>query len=310
MGDNNSWVGVVPTRRKINVIIVQVVIAVFLCINLLQLLIFFRNEFFYTKMRYILFANTLLCDSLFLIISNILLNLDYFQFTLHCSLCLIICIVVFPLFITTPITLTAMTLERFVAICMPLRHGELCTTRNSLHCILIIYSISSIPLSVFFSTFFATAPRTVYTQHFLCSLEVFILHSWQGHLISAINQLYFLIITVTVILSYVKIVQVAKGASGEKMKSSWKGLRTVSLHAVQLVLSFTQMWCPFIEAAVLQIDFVLYINVRYADYVVFILGPRCLSPLIYGLRDEKFFMELKYTVGCGSRKKKCSHSPV
>ncbi|KAG7243103.1 hypothetical protein INR49_016478 [Caranx melampygus] len=33
----------------------------------------------------------------------------------------------------TPVTLAAMTLERYVAICMPLRHGELCSTRNTIN---------------------------------------------------------------------------------------------------------------------------------------------------------------------------------
>ncbi|KAF6728142.1 hypothetical protein FQA47_022485, partial [Oryzias melastigma] len=40
---------------------------------------------------------------------------------------------------------TPMTLERYVAICMPLRHAELCSTRSTMHCILIIHGISSIP---------------------------------------------------------------------------------------------------------------------------------------------------------------------
>ncbi|KAI3354113.1 hypothetical protein L3Q82_018665 [Scortum barcoo] len=43
-------------------------------------------------------------------------------------------------FEVTPLALMAMTLERYVAICIPLRHGELCSTRNSLH--------SSIPRAV------------------------------------------------------------------------------------------------------------------------------------------------------------------
>ncbi|XP_076002358.1 odorant receptor 131-2-like [Genypterus blacodes] len=301
MGDNNSWIGAVPTQRRMNyqIIVVQVLIAYFLCINLLQITTLFKQGLFLTMMRYILFANTLLSDSPFLILTNILLIFSFFRVTMEIWLCLIICIGLSLYTFITPITLTAMTLERFVAICMPLRHGELCTMRNSLHCILIIHGISSIPLSIFLSIFFASATRTLYTQPLICTVEVFILHSWQQHLRSAINQLYFLTIFVIIVFCYVKIMKVAKVASGENRTSTQKGLQTVALHAFQLMLCLISLWCPFIEAAVLQIDFLLYINVRYFNYIVFILAPRCLSPLIYGLRDEKFFLAVKTNVCFG-----------
>lgn len=45
----------------------------------------------------------------------------------------------------TPVTLTAMILERYVAICLALRHAELCSTCSALHCILIIHGLSSVP---------------------------------------------------------------------------------------------------------------------------------------------------------------------
>lgn len=56
------------------------------------------------------------------------------------------------------------------------------------------------------------------------------------------------------------------------------------------------------EAAILPINLKLYINVRFFDYIVFILAPRCLCPLVYGLRDEKFFLAIKYYVFFGVNK--------
>ena len=54
------------------------------------------------------------------------------------------------------------------------------------------------------------------------------------------------------------------------------------------------LWCPLVEAAVMEIDRRLFIDLRYANYVVFTLAPRCLSSLVYGLRDQKIFVNLKY----------------
>ncbi|KAG7457289.1 odorant receptor 131-2-like [Solea senegalensis] len=302
MAANDSSVRVINDR----VIIVEFFITLFLCINLLLITVFFMKDFFYTTMRYIFFALTLMSDCVILLVTNVLLILTYFGFTMPMSLCLIVFAAVSLYTFVTPVTLTAMTLERFVAICMPLRHGELCSTRSALHCILIIHGVSSLPCVAFLSIFFASASHRFYTKSDMCFAEKFILHTWQGHLRSAISQFYFLTMCIIIMFSYFKIMKVARAASGQNRKSTWKGLRTVVLHGFQLFLCLFQLWCPFIEAAVLQINLMLYINVRYFNYIMFILSPRCLSPLIYGLRDEKFSVALRSFVLCGLYKKQLS----
>uniref|UniRef100_A0A3Q3JDC3 G-protein coupled receptors family 1 profile domain-containing protein n=1 Tax=Monopterus albus TaxID=43700 RepID=A0A3Q3JDC3_MONAL len=271
-----------------------ILIVIFLCINLLLIMTFFKKECFYTTPRYILFAVTLLSDNLLLFMSDILLIFTNFNITMHVCLCIIIVVLLFLYVVVTPVTLTAMTLERYVAICMPLQHAELCNTCRTIHYILIIHILSFVPCVVILSSFFASAPLSFYSQYRVCFGETVIFHSWQNHLRSAVFQFYFLIMCIIIAFSYVKIMKVARAASGENKNSTWKGLRTVALHAVQLLLCLIQLWCPFIEAAVLQIDFMSYNNVRFFNYVAFYLAPRCLSPLIYGLRDEKFFLALKH----------------
>uniref|UniRef100_A0A3B3H441 G-protein coupled receptors family 1 profile domain-containing protein n=1 Tax=Oryzias latipes TaxID=8090 RepID=A0A3B3H441_ORYLA len=217
-----------PVRILNNrILIVQVAIVVCLCINFFLISTFFRKNIFYTTMRYILFAVTLLSDCLFLIMSNALLVSSYFSFTIQIWLCFIMYTILSVYALVTPLTLTAMTLERYVAICMPLRHAELCTTRGALQLILIIHSI-------------------------------------------------------IIVFSYVQIMKAAKSASGENKKSTWKGLRTVILHAFQLLLCLIQLW-------LVNVDPTVYKNVRSFNYIMFFLAPICLSPLIYGLREELVF---------------------
>ncbi|XP_003455968.2 odorant receptor 131-2-like [Oreochromis niloticus] len=283
------------TKLSDRVILVQVFVSVFLFINVLQITTFFMKQFFYTVMRYILFAITLLSDCLFLIITNTTLLLGHFTITIQMWLCVIIFIVLSLYTFITPVTLTAMTLERYVAICMPMRHAELCSTQRALQFILIIHSLSSVPCIVVLFMFFASANPSFYFQGRVCSAEMLIIYRWQAHVRSAVSQFYFLIMSTTIVFSYVQIMRVAKAASGENKKSTHKGLRTVVLHGFQLFLCLIQMWCPIIEDAVFQIDLNVFSTVRYFNYITFILAPRCLSPLIYGLRDEKFFYALKYS---------------
>uniref|UniRef100_A0A674PNY1 G-protein coupled receptors family 1 profile domain-containing protein n=1 Tax=Takifugu rubripes TaxID=31033 RepID=A0A674PNY1_TAKRU len=276
------------------IIITQLIVSIFFVINLLLIATVFSNHVFLSTMRYILFLITLVSDSVFLILSDLLLILYNIYFTMQISLCIIFYLIVSLCAFVTPVTLTAMTLERYVAICLPLRHPELCSLHNTQKCILIILTVSSVPCFIIVSTFIAAASSSVYTQHKRCSMEMFVPLPWQNHFKFALFQFYFFIMSITITFSYVKIMKVAKAASGENKKSTWKGLSTVILHAFQLLLCLIQLWCPFIESAIIKIDLLLYINVRYFDYVTFILAPRCLSPLIYGLRDEKFLNALKY----------------
>ncbi|XP_029373512.1 odorant receptor 131-2-like [Echeneis naucrates] len=304
MADNNSLDSYLLIYLEVQkdsqvILIVQILVAVFLYINLLLIITFFQKECFYTTTRYILFAVTLLSDSLLLFLSNILVIFTQFLITIQVWLCVIICAVLLVYATVTPVTLTAMTLERYVAVCMPLRHGELCSTRNTINCILIIHALSSVPCVVILSTFFGSASLKFYNQYQLCSMEIFMIYLWQQYLRSAIYQLQFLIMCIILVFSYVKIMKVAKAASGEDKQSSRKGLRTVALHGFQLLLCLIQLLCPLIEAALLQISFILFYNIRYFNYIMFYLAPRCLSPLIYGLRDEVFFHALKYYASFG-----------
>uniref|UniRef100_A0A3P9NSR9 G-protein coupled receptors family 1 profile domain-containing protein n=1 Tax=Poecilia reticulata TaxID=8081 RepID=A0A3P9NSR9_POERE len=298
MTNNDSLYAGKPSGRLINdqVIFVQVLVAVLLCINLMLIITFFMKEMFYTNMRYILFANALFSDCINIIMTNVLLLFVYFSVPLQTWSCLLFFILSSMYNYVTPLTLTAMSLERYVAICLPLRHAELCTAGRALQGILIIHSLSIIPFVVFLLIFFSSVTVSFFKQYVLCTAQVFFLHRWQNHVRSAVSQFYFLIMCILIAFSYVQIMKVAKAASGENKESTRKGLRTVILHAFQLFLCLIQLWVPFIETAVLQIDLNLYINVRYFNYICLNLAPRCLSPLIYGLRDEVFLVALKHYV--------------
>ncbi|XP_034557561.1 odorant receptor 131-2-like [Notolabrus celidotus] len=306
MAGNNSSVSAALLVRIMTtnlVSVVQPLVLIFLSINISLIITFFQKECFNTTARYILFAVTLLSDSVLLIISDILLLLQYLGLTMEIRFCIIICSVVLHYVILTPVTLTTMTLERYVAICMPLHHAELCSTRSTMRCILIINGLSIVPCIIFLSLIFAFAPLSFYFQYKVCVVSVVLVYSWHDYVRSGLYQFYFLIMCIIIVFSYIKIMRVAKAASGESKKSTGKGLRTVALHAFQLLLCLIQLWFPFIEANVLQIHFKSFLNVRFFNYVIFFLAPRCLSPLIYGLRDEMFFHALKCNFFCGLYKK-------
>ncbi|XP_036393656.1 odorant receptor 131-2-like [Megalops cyprinoides] len=274
-------------------LLVQVLVGIFLYVNCLMICTFFKKEAFRTDTRYILFAQTLFMDSALMVFTDLALIGSYFQIPVPCIPCVIMCTIMAWLTISTPLTLVAMCLERYVAICMPLRHASISTTRTRLLGLVLIWCFSSIPALIVFFIFTSSVPLSFFSTYLICTVEMMIVHNWQAQIRAALFQFYFVIMSIAIGFTYVKITAAARAASDNK-KSASKGLRTVVLHAFQLLLCLIQLLCPYVEMAVMKIDIKLFINVRYFNFVVFMLASRCLSPLIYGLRDEKFFLVLRY----------------
>ncbi|XP_041727071.1 odorant receptor 131-2-like [Coregonus clupeaformis] len=235
---------------------------------------------------------------MFLALTDVLLLMSYSRVPMPGGLCIFL-VVIFA----TPLTLTAMSLERYVAICLPLRHSELSTPVRAMRCILLIQVLSSVKWIIVISILFSAVPLSFYTSPLVCSFEQMIVFSWQGHLNSALCQFYFLVKSVLIAFTYVKIMVAARAASSDSKKSTNKGLRTVILHGFQLLLCLIQLWCPMIESAIMKIHLNLFIQLRYIDYILFILAPRCLSRLVYGLRDKDFVVVMKYYALFGYSKK-------
>lgn len=298
MAQNNSVAKYLIDQTGGHVIFVGVLGALFLLINSMMIATFFMKDIFHRNMRYILFAMMLLSDCVNLIMTNILITLTFLRFPIPMWICFIMIIMSSVYNYVTSTTLTAMSIERYIAICMPLRHADLCCPRRALHCILIVHCISCIPGIVTQSTVFSLVQFSVYTQSYICSVELLLVQNWQNHLRSAVGQVYFAIMLITIIICYVQIIKVAKSASRENRQAMWKGMRTVLLHAIQLLFSVSNMWCPLVENALRQIDLHLFIQIKFFNYIMFSLFPRCLSPLIYGIRDETFFLALKSYVIC------------
>uniref|UniRef100_A0A8C7ZBE0 Odorant receptor, family 95, subfamily A, member 1 n=1 Tax=Oryzias sinensis TaxID=183150 RepID=A0A8C7ZBE0_9TELE len=236
-------------------IIVQILVIIFLCINILLIGTFFKTESFHTSARYLLFAVMLLSDSFLLFVSDIMMVFASFQLTMQVFLCVIFSAVVLLYNMVTPITLTVMTLERYVAICMPLRHAELCSPRSTVHCILIIHGISSIPLNVFI----------LYT--------------------ATVSVLFFAVVAFIILFTYVRILLETRKLRQDRL-SVRRAMHTVLLHGFQLLLCILAFTSPITESLVVLHTVWTREDIAFFNYFCFILVPRFLSPLIYGFRDQ------------------------
>ncbi|GAA6105660.1 odorant receptor 131-2-like [Tachysurus ichikawai] len=88
--------------------------------------------------------------------------------------------------------------------------------------------------------------------------------------------------------------------------SAAKAHKTVLLHIIQLSLCLTSFLYSIIEraAATSSTSTSLFVDLRYLNYLFVLILPRCLSPLIYGLRDDAVRPLFIYYFRCATGKRR------
>ncbi|XP_062872568.1 odorant receptor 131-2-like [Trichomycterus rosablanca] len=287
----------IQSKLDMSVAVTQIFVSPFIYLNIIMLFTFYKKQAFRTETRYILFAHTLILDLIFLILTDLVVLLTYNYVLMPVALCIPLCILMEAITSCTPLTITAMCVERYVAICMPLRHNAISTVSRTLTAIFVIWIISVIQPFVDLFILVANTPQDYLLELNLCHYEIMMTDDWQRFMRGILYIISFFIIFLIELFCYVMIVLAARAASTDK-KSAVKGLRTISLHMLQLFLCTIEIICPYIEAVVIDTDIEVYLSLRFFNFILFNVIARAVSPLVYGLRDEKFYVTMKYYIRC------------
>ncbi|XP_041088526.1 odorant receptor 131-2-like [Polyodon spathula] len=265
----------------------------FIYVNCIMLFTLYSKASFRETSRYILFAHMLFNDSILLMSSVIHYILaTAFQHIMRAA-CIFLVIITGTTFINSPLNLAVMALERYIAICLPLRHAEITTPKRTGVVIGVIWVLSSLEYMSDLLAVFSTQPSSFFLLPVYCTREKLFGLKWQPVMRQVFDCLFFLFVSCIITYTYVAIMVQARSASSDKASAS-KARNTVLLHGVQLLLCLSSFLYGVIEVLLARLDGSSFICLRYISFVVLILFPRCLSPLIYGLRDEKFRKLFKY----------------
>ncbi|XP_007541004.1 olfactory receptor 1M1-like [Poecilia formosa] len=278
---------------------------VFLFINGTILFILRSKSVFRDTCRYILLFNLLLADTAQLVISQALFLLSVCRITLTYPVCGMLTVLGILTNVISPLTLMVMSLERCVAVCLPLRHAMIVTIRNTRLAIIAVWTFSSLH-NIFRGILLLDFPfedLDSLQMTSLCSDLAMQLGSRSKVYDNAFTGFLFASAAIVIISSYVGVIIAARSASTGKA-SALKARKTLMLHLVQLCLSLSStIYNPMLIALIKIVQGESFLRLYRFLYILMIIFPRCLSSLIYGLRDQTIRPILLGHLGCHLKRK-------
>lgn len=276
----------VTEERIFKIFLILFTHVLFICINIVMMVTLRSKATFYETSRYILFGHMLFNDTLHLGVGLVLYVLGAFYITLVRAGCAFLVLLSASTFTIAPLNLAVMSLERYVAVCFPLRHCQLATPGRTRLAIPLVWAAGCVNVLTDICFLFLSK-RTFYLAPAICTIEQLLIAPWQGMKALVLNIILFLSVSFLLLYTYVAILREARSASSDKA-SAHKALKTVLLHAFQLCLSLMSFLYVFLESLASQLPFAVYNQLRFINFFVVLILPRCLSSLVYGLRDEAF----------------------
>ena len=288
---------------NLSVIVKVCVVIPFFCIFLycivIMLHIFASHRQFLESSRYILFAYMLINDTLQLLTSVLLFLLVMGQVRIASVYCMPLLFFSTATFQNTPLILATMSLERYVAIFYPLQCPPAWRSDRIWIIILVLWLVSSILPIVDYSLGKVQPGVDFLSTPVLCKTVVLSTSPIQTLFKVTLNGLFFAGVAAIILFTYMRILLETRKLRQDRA-SVGKAMHTVLLHGVQLLLCMMAFTHPITESViVLQVGWPRE-HISFFNYFCFILLPRFLSPLIYGLRDENIRVHMRRAVPCWS----------
>ncbi|MBN3311210.1 O2AJ1 protein, partial [Amia calva] len=284
----------------LRICVVTPLFGIFLCFIILMLYTMASRRQFWDNSRYILFTYMLINDTLQLLFTVLLFLFTMTGVRMAIVFCGPLLFISSATYQNTPFILATMSLERYIAICYPLRHQEICRVDRTWVVILALWLTSCIIPTIDFALV-GSYSIDVYSTPVTCVTKLLNSSHIQTLFKVTVNALFLALVATVILSTYIRILLKAKRMRSDKAPAN-KALHTVILHGVQLLLCMMSYTYPVTEGLiVVQVGW-LREHISFFNYFCFILLPRFLSPLIYGLRDENLRVHMKGSIQCCSTK--------
>ncbi|XP_013883543.1 olfactory receptor 1073-like [Austrofundulus limnaeus] len=273
---------------------------VFLFINVTTLYTLRSKAVFRETSRYILLFNLLFADTIQLVYSQTMFLLSACEITLLYPVCAALIVLYSLPDRISPVTLVIMCLERYVAVCYPFRHSTIITMRNTRVVICVVWTFSSlnviIQLILLYKFSFPDMQNVQITGS--CGNDSVFVDLVSDLYDKVSTYFLFALGGVTVLFSYIGIIVAARSVSTNKASAN-KARKTLLLHLVQMGLSMSSTIHNSLLIVISQnLGGIVIMHVLVFLYIFLTILPKCLSCLIYGLRDQTIRPVLMFNLSC------------
>lgn len=281
-----------------NIVIVSLAIII-IVINGMLVVTFFCNPVFHRESRYILYINLVINDILMIWISVTLYVLTYAMPYINVSVCCTLLAIASTTYMNTPLNLACMAVERYIAICKPLHHTPICTVKRTYMVNCLLWGIGALPAVIDITIITAMQPSTFFYSLTFCQPIIVYNTAYHAQKTIFTQAIYLSVVWITVIYTYFKVLFIAKVASSKHHQNSAKKARnTILLHACQLLLCMMSYVTPVLDMLLIPFFPTHRTKITFFNYLLTNIVPRLLSPLIYGIRDQKFVSHIKGQFSC------------
>ncbi|XP_062264172.1 odorant receptor 131-2-like [Platichthys flesus] len=254
-----------------------------------------KNVYFYLNPGYILFNHLVLNDMIQLTATMSLFFCSYVLYKIQATLCcLIISLAIFTT-LNTSLNFAAMAVECYIAVCLPLRHAELCTIRRTYILIGWIWAMNIISALSDVFIVLATQSIPLFRSTIFCERNNLFRHPVSVKKREVSYFIYLIGVWFMLLYAYFKIFLAAKAAKVSKSgdRDAKKASKTILLHGFQLLLCMLTYLNHVIRNALLNLFPKHFVHVFFVSYIIIQVLPRFISPIVYGLRDKTFRQLLK-----------------
>ncbi|XP_076607106.1 odorant receptor 131-2-like [Chaetodon auriga] len=292
----NITVGLGFSERVMLSTLASLPCCIFFFINGTMLFILRSKLVFRETSRYVLLYNLTFADTVQMALSQVLYLLSVSKVMLTYPVCGFLVMLANLTNEVSPLTLVVMSLERYVAVCYPLRHATIITIRNTEVAIIMIWAFCSLNVltRVLLLLDFPFEDLQSLKMTYFCNTLVMFLGPVSDLYDKAYTVFLFVSAGAAVICSYIGVIAAARSASTDKT-SARKARKTLLLHLVQLCLSLSStIHNPVLLVFSRIVTRIVLVRIQNVFYLLIIILPRCLSALIYGLRDQTIRPVLMY----------------
>ncbi|XP_052811249.1 pyrokinin-1 receptor-like [Mya arenaria] len=330
---NGTWIGPgdpaalllqsLGERRKgaaIALLLTSIYIAIFITGvvgNLSTCIVIWRNSYMHTVTNYYLF-NLAVSDVLTLFIAlppEVYSIWEAYPWRFGEPFCILKTFVMEMTSYSSVLTITGFTIERYLAICQPIKIQPCCHVSRATRCIIVIWTISTfsaLPYPVHTRTFYYLSdPLTErpIADSLVCNIPL----RWTGRMITVFQLstfIYFLVPMIVITLIYV-LIGVRLGASELKAPESpqygkataTRARRAILRMLVAVVVAFFLCWAPFHAQRLMT----LYVEhwtpnlIEVQGYLFYVSGilyffSSTVNPILYNLLSRKFRRAFKRTL--------------